>query len=205
MKWRTGGWTLAEMLVVTAILGILFLVCSQILNSTLVASSLESQRNLGQCQLNAYASRIEHDLQRSCAAGLSWLPSAPGKLAILAIHPQQTGALVGPVTWEPRWICYSWSKDSGQLYLSQAPPDPSFPLVPPGVDRPAALGLTGLQQLAARPLRGKLLGGSVRQFTFALDPGPLTHLTLELEIRIPHRKASEILRIEHLNGLRNRS
>ncbi|MFN8605969.1 MAG: hypothetical protein U0931_00445 [Vulcanimicrobiota bacterium] len=201
MRGRRSGWTLFEMVVVCALGGLVILISSQVMDSTLKVSSLESQRNFCLCQLQAYVAQIERDVQRSCAAGLAWSPASGNNSALLSIHPQQNGALVGPVTWEQQWICYQWSRQTSQLFRARFPASG----VQAPLDHPLSLPLADQQMLVSQPPRGRCIGGSVSKLSFTLDPGALAHLVIEAEIRLPGRATPATLRVDHQSALRNRS
>jgi hypothetical protein len=201
---RRRGWSLAELLVVSLLTAVVLLVVSFTLASTSRLTHLEAQRGFAQGHMQATLARIEHLLQRSCAAGVGWLAPTAGQFGVLAVHPQEAGNYLDLPHWEDHWSCLLWDTARSELWLRSCPPGPPA-VTAPRTDRPQLPDASQLQQIATTSAaRSQLLSRSVSFFDYRLEVGPIAHLILELQIAVPRKARPEPLRIERRLHFRNR-
>lgn len=192
-------------MVVLGLGGVVLVIVSLTLNSTVRVTTLQTQRGSIQGRLQTIAAELEVVLQRSCNAGVAWLPPAsPGGKAVLTVHPHQTACITTLPQWELTYRCYVWDGTAKQLRLVESPPGPPA-LTAPTPDRPQIPPPAELTLLATTPLgRARLLSKDVSNFTYSQEAGPLVKLVVEIEGNVPNSASVEKFRVERLIHLRNR-
>lgn len=176
------AWTLPEVLLVSVMTAVVVLIVSGTLASTSRLTHLESQRGFALGRLHSTFSRIEALLQRSCTAGVEFLPPSSPRPALLAIHPQTAGPYATTPVWEPFWICLSWNPTTREIRQWTCPPEP-VGLAAPRTQMPIVPSAAEMLQIASSTSgRRHLLCGQVTVFDVQQQVGPLVQLHLELEI-----------------------
>jgi hypothetical protein len=180
---RRRGWTVVEMMVVTVLAGVVMLVISSSLTSTMRSAGQESQRAVAQGRLMVVINQFERLVLSSCVAGTSWKAASASSAAVLAFHRLSDESLAaGKPGWNAYWSCMCWDQSDGKLWLRDCPPGPPA-LTPPLLTRPQALGAAGLISLGGDPRSGaRLLAGSVTRFEYSQESGPMARLLVELQL-----------------------
>jgi hypothetical protein len=187
------GWSLPEAMFVSMLTALVVLIVTNTLASTSRWTRLESQKGFAMGQLQSTLAQIETLLQRSCSAGVAYLPPVSGRPAILAMHLQDPAAYASTPLWEAQWNCLSWGRQELRHFTSPGART-NLPLAP----TPAQL-----DQFAASTGRQRLLVGDVTDFQYSLLVGPVAQVRLRLEIDVGRAK-SETIEMSRKIYFRNR-
>ncbi|MEW6279816.1 MAG: prepilin-type N-terminal cleavage/methylation domain-containing protein [Candidatus Eremiobacterota bacterium] len=173
------GLSLPEMLVVLALVGLLGLMIAGVLVFTLRATARGRTQSHMQLQANAAVRRIEADLQRSQAAGISLLVGPPTALAILPILDiTDTGSL----QWAQEATVYCHQPQQRTLVARRWPPGPPGPSLTGYA--PAKLPTSLLLDLCLQPNgTDRLLAQDVADFQVT-HPGTGGSLGMPLTLKL---------------------
>lgn len=147
-------------MLVSSLMAVVLLIVTSTLASTLRWTRLESQRGFAMSQMLSVLARVESLLQRSCNAGVAYLPPASGTSGLLAMHLQEAVPFITTPLWEDHWVCLIWNPRSRQLHQFSG--------------RLAAR--TQLPQLPTPAQLNQLATGSERRNLLASDVSDLTTL-----------------------------
>ena len=158
------GWTLPEVLLVSALTAVALLIVSGTLASTARWTRLESQRGFARGQLQSSLAELESWLQRSCSAGVAYQPPSGSLPGVLAMHLQDPAAYSTTPLWEAHWTCLSWSPVRQELRQFVCPPVPAG-VSPPRTQLPILPTPAQFAQIASSNSgRRRLLASDVTNF-----------------------------------------
>lgn len=182
MKADARGWTIPEALVGMALLSVVMLVVTMVMLSTSRITRRQSQQSLQQTRLQVVAAKLESALLGCSPRGVSWLRSSAPDAAILATHPFRSDRFTLPQPrWETLWRCFVWDVTRRRLYFMPTPVPGAAPSdVRCEAMTPGQMGAFLPVALAAPDSR--LLSDRVTHFAYALEPGPLFRIELEIDV-----------------------
>lgn len=185
-----GGLSLLETLLAAGLAALFFAVVAQVMIPSMRLVMTSSVRTGLQQQTRMALERIERDLRRSSAYGVSMLPSsAPNAPVVLAIHRLSDRAFTGSQLWEEQLMVYCYHPDAHSLTQASWPPQPPAAAVTFTPTRPVAVPAAELVKFGSTPTgREATLARNVAAFKVTRSTAGAYTLTLELREEQPGKR-----------------
>lgn len=183
----SGGWTLIEAVLATALAAVVLVIVAQVLSTTARQTRAQTMRNLYRTQLEVVIAKMERLLLPGPCAGVAWKRADTPGGAVLAIHGTPSGPFVGTPRWEPYWQCFVWNTETGELRGLRRPSGGSG--TAPASTQPQAMTEQEMDEVLGDAMGRNggetgLLLQRVTDFRWKVEQGPLYRL--EIEVDIPH-------------------
>lgn len=183
---RSGGWTLVDAVMATALAAVVLVVVAQVMTGTSRLTRAQTLRNLQQTRLQAVAGKIERLLLTSPTAGVRWVRESDPRGAVLAIHPVQDGPLKNTPRWHPFWQCIVWDAETRHLWLLRHPAGngagAASTAQPQGLPEPEMRALLDETVSSDGAQGARMLLDRATDFRWSQEPGPLYRIEIEVDV-----------------------
>lgn len=196
------GLSLVEVLIGLALVGVVLFLVARLLGVALSTSARESALiEMEQTALVALQ-RIEKDLQKTSAGGVSYLPKQPNQVSGVAINPIDDVSADGNLAWLDRVAIFHWDPNDQVLSRTSV-----LGLSAISLSVPVSLTEPQIRSLLARPDRASgVIGNGVSDFEarpgVVLGSSPVVHLEVVLQRTLP-RQGLRNFRMSRQVTLRN--
>lgn len=183
----TRGLSLAEVLIGLALVGVVLFLVARLLSVALETSARESALiEMEQTALVALQ-RIEKELQKTTAGGVSYLSKQANQDSGVAVNPIDDVSADGNLAWVDRVVIFHWSPGEKLLRRTSV-----LGLSATSLSLPVHLTEVQIRSLLGRPDRATgIIGNGVSDFDVqpgvAVGSSPVVLVSVELERRFPRQ------------------